>query len=374
MPFWKQRRLNLFEKESDIDKDKARIQFWKRNRDSAMASTRGKTSKKEEEETDSSLVSLTKAIEALSKQVISVDRNVVALSADVKTNSQDIKANSRELKINSQEIKACKLELESTKQEIKSYKEELNKKFDEWKEESSARFNQIEETVNKNSKDICELQDLSAEIIKDVDTLNTWTIAADDKLQVLEAQGKNRNLRFRKIPEQFGLTNLKSEFVKEIEKFIVPDQPVLIENIFRVNSRLARERNWDRDIFVTFDSKIIRDQILARQRSTPLTIQGKKILIFQDLPRDTLRRRGEFNFLRNILLQKNIRYRWKVPFALEVIFAGGNQIIKTIDEARALAHQLSTQPNPATVPPAPLQTPTSANQPGPAAPSGSPKT
>ena len=359
MSFWKQRRLNLLEQETDIDKDKARIQFWKRNRDSAMAATRGRTTKKEEEETDSSLASLTKAIETLSKQVASVDRNVVA-------NSQDIKVNSRELKINSQEIKACKLELESTKQEIKSYKEELNKKFDEWKEESSARFNQIEVTVNKNSKDICELQDLSAEIIKDVDTLNTWTIAADDKLQVLEAQGKNRNLRFRKIPEQFGLTDLKSEFVKEIEKFIVPDQPVLIENIFRVNSRLAREKNWDRDIFVTFDSKIIRDQILARQRSTPLTIQGKKILIFQDLPRDTLRRRGEFNFLRNILLQRNIRFRWKVPFALEVIFPGGNQIIKTIDEAQALAQQLSAQPKPATVPPAPLETPAPTDQPGPA--------
>ena len=55
MSFWKQRRLNLFEQEIDIDKDKARIQSWKRNRDSAMAATRGKISKKEEEETESGL-------------------------------------------------------------------------------------------------------------------------------------------------------------------------------------------------------------------------------------------------------------------------------------------------------------------------------
>ena len=45
--------------------------------------------------------------------------------------------------------------------------------------------------------------------------------------------------------------------------------------------------------------------------------------------------------------------------------SGGNEIVKTIDEAQALVLQLSTQPKPATVPPALPEKPTSVDQPGP---------
>ena len=172
-----------------------------------------------------------------------------------------------------------------------------------------------------------------------------------EKIELLETQGKICNLRFRGVPEEFGKTDLKKDFTEVIEEFIQSKQPVTIEKIYWVNSREASRRKLNRDIFVAFDSKAVRDEIWRKQRANSLQIQDQRIAIFQNLPRTTLARRAEFDFLRCILIQRGIRYYWKIPFALEVFLTQGKQTIKMIEE---LADQLASQPTPKPTLPPPL--------------------
>ena len=326
MSYWKQRQVKSPEEKTVRE----RFQFWKHHRESAMTTTRTKTKKDEEEAEAVSLVSITKAIENLSKQMQSMNQGLT------------------------QEIKACKVEIKTNSKEIKACKEELNKKLDDWKEESDVRFTRLEEDMSKNITEISEIQSLSTEIVKEVETLQTWSIAADEKIELLETQGKIRNLRFRGVPEDFGKSDLKKEFTEAIEEFIQPKQPVIIEKIYRVNSREASRRKLSRDIFVAFESKTVRDEIWRKQRANSLQIKDQSIAIFQDLPRTTLTRRAEFDFLRRVLIQRGIRYYWKIPFALEVILTQGKQTIRTIEEAKELADQLASQPVPKPTLPPPL--------------------
>ena len=156
----------------------------------------------------------------------------------------------------------------------------------------------------------------------------------------MEVRGRIRNLRFRGIPESFGKSNLKQEFEKELQAFLQIEDPISFEKIYRVNSRATPNRAFPRELFVSFDNRNTREAILTKQRSDTLIIHEQEIQIFQDLPRETLRKRAELLFLRKILRNKNIRYYWKVPFALEVVLPTGRRFIKTIAQAHALARHL----------------------------------
>lgn len=61
-----------------------------------------------------------------------------------------------------------------------------------------------------------------------------------------------------------------------------------------------------------------RDFILNKQRESLLKVLGTEVQIVQDLPTTLLRKRKDSDFLRQTLQKKNMKYRWRIPFTLEV--------------------------------------------------------
>ena len=171
--------------------------------------------------------------------------------------------------------------------------------------------------------------------------LGARTKTSEEKIELLEVQIRNKNLLLRGVSEKFGQSNLREEFEAECQKFMETEYLIDIEKIFRLNSKVAKKRNLPRDILVSFNSKSTRDEILNKHRESPWNIDGKDIIIFQDLPRETLRRRGDFYFHKQILYHKQIRFFWKIPFALEILLSSGRKVIKTLTEARELADYLT---------------------------------
>ena len=265
------------------------------------------------------------------------------------------------------DISAVKAEVKANNQEIKTIKTDITKNFDDFKEEISGKFDQLKLKTEDNEKEIQQNKTQTQELSREVETLQQWSHLADEKFELLEVQARIGNLRFRGIPETFGKSNLKQDFEKELQEFLQTEDPITFGKIFCVNTRAAFNRAFPREVFVTFDSKNIREAILLKQRSDTLVIHEQEIQIFQDLPRETLRRRAELHFLRRILLKKQIRYFWKIPFALEVVLSTGRHIIKTIAQAHALARQLESDYQGDSLPPAPTpsEAPPPPDQPAP---------
>ena len=225
-----------------------------------------------------------------------------------------------------------KTELKSLKTESKNTKKELNRKFDDFQEELSNKIDEIKMATETNTKDIKENKEQIAEVTKGVAELESTAHTSEDKIEILETQIRNKNLRLRGISENFGKDNLRTEFEEVIQKILETEDSIDIDKIFRINSKIAKKKGFSRDIFVSFYSKAIRDEIFRKHRDSPLNIEEKDVIILQDLPRDTLRKRREFHFLKQILISKEIRYFWKIPFALEIRLDSGKRVIRTVAE------------------------------------------
>ncbi|XP_060112426.1 uncharacterized protein LOC132584539 [Heteronotia binoei] len=171
-----------------------------------------------------------------------------------------------------------------------------------------------------------------------------WIEKAEQTVEILETQHRSNNLRFRGISEDFGRQNLEEKFRELLQDYLkIQGNCLDFDQIFRVNSKSAFMNQLPRDIFVRFSHKKTRDAILRKQRDLAFKVAEKEIKIFQDLPPSVLRKRKDFDFLTQILQEKEIRYQWKIPFAIEVDLPRGRKVIKTEEQAKLLVEELQAE-------------------------------
>lgn len=60
----------------------------------------------------------------------------------------------------------------------------------------------------------------------------------------------------------------------------------------------------------------MRDQILAKHYQNPLEVQGKRITIMKELPKEVVQKRRDYKKLTDKLRPEDIRYRWEIPESL----------------------------------------------------------
>ncbi|XP_077187429.1 uncharacterized protein LOC143834486 [Paroedura picta] len=230
--------------------------------------------------------------------------------------------------------------LSALTEEILRAKDDLTKEIATLRKEEAELMNNIADLEKRVADNTRGIEKVHIEATKAAKEMKETKERLEGRLEVLEVQGRSRNIRLRGISENFGQKDLEQEFKESIRKYLQIEE-VRIENIFRVNSREATRRKQPRDILVCFDSMKIRDAVLHKNRDEPYTVQEQEVKVFQDLPADLLRKRADFHFLRQKLIQREIRYFWRVPFALEVLLPAGRRVIKTVEEAQKLADQLS---------------------------------
>ncbi|XP_077189895.1 uncharacterized protein LOC143835699 [Paroedura picta] len=221
--------------------------------------------------------------------------------------------------------------------EILEAVKKVEKEVQDIKKELSDRIDGLEKVVDKN---INQLATHQTRIQCVEDNQQERERVAEDKFEVLEVESKARNIKIKGMPEEFGKTDLRKEITESLEDYL-EEEEIRIDKVYRVYSKAAARKKQPRDILVSFDSKVIRNNLLQKLRETPLKLADQEIQIFQDLPADTLRKRAQFHFLRQILIAKEIRYFWRIPFALEVILPPGRKTIRMLQQAQELADNLS---------------------------------
>ena len=105
----------------------------------------------------------------------------------------------------------------------------MNKKLDDFQEDISSKLDEIKEATDGNTKDIKENKEQIATISKNVEKLETRTCTSEDKIELLESQIRNKNLRLRGISEDFGKVNLRQDFEEVIKEFLETEDSIDIE-------------------------------------------------------------------------------------------------------------------------------------------------
>ncbi|XP_077173797.1 uncharacterized protein LOC143827787 [Paroedura picta] len=285
--------------------------FWRRKKDMSTAAKAKKIKEKEKE------------LERLKRQ----QQDQEELEESSEEESLDMEKIARLLEKHSKEIKAY------TDEALKKQSKELSKEIQDIKKELTDSIDGIKTLVEGNTK---QLKEHNVKIEK----LEGWRVGADDKFEILQTEVRSRNVKIRGAPESFGKEDLKKELTEAIASYL-EEEEVKIEKAYRVNSRAAKRNNQPRDILVGFESKSAKNALQGKHREDPFTLEDQEVKIFQDLPPEILQKRAQFHFLRQILIGQNIRYFWKIPFALEVILPTGRRIIKTLQQAQELADTLA---------------------------------
>lgn len=109
-----------------------------------------------------------------------------------------------------------------------------------------------------------------------------------DNMALLEMRQKQLNLKFRGIPEEAN-QNIRAKIIRELSIWIYlkeEDIGFTIGNAFRikVKSAKAKVKKLPGDVLVMFNLMDMRNEILRLNYNRNLCIEGKKIIIFKEIP------------------------------------------------------------------------------------------
>lgn len=213
---------------------------------------------------------------------------------------------------------------------IENQNETVLKRMAEMETRVNDKISKIQMDMKKYNDKLEKVEQKTLNLEEEVKIEN---MKLQDQLIVLEYKILENSIRFRGIPEsekdvREEMTDIISELIE-----IPPDEVDRdCEAIYRVNSDFARQKSLPRDIIVKVTSHKLRDLIFSRYYQDNLEIEGKKIRIWRELPKDMIRRRKEFKQLIDKLKQENIRFRWEIPRGLSFMYNNKKIWIKTEEQ------------------------------------------
>ncbi|XP_042303174.1 trichohyalin-like [Sceloporus undulatus] len=136
-----------------------------------------------------------------------------------------------------------------------------------------------------------------------------------DERAVWEQKLREKYVKIRGLPEEKD-EKLEEVLIPEIAKFLEKD-PIFfddeVDNIYRVNSQVAKQKGLPRDVAVSFVRKRTRDLFLSKHNETSFMYKNLELKILKDIPGRILRKRREYNGLTTFLRKEGLPYRWEAP-------------------------------------------------------------
>ncbi|XP_042299853.1 uncharacterized protein LOC121917795 [Sceloporus undulatus] len=200
--------------------------------------------------------------------------------------------------------KDLKSELRDFRQTLESVTKEL-KQVNIRVQKLEEKANSMEDIVKKVKSD----QELEKERLLD--------------MRALEEQKARQNcLKLRGVKENKG-ENLYDLLIPILADYMnIPVQEVSwsINKIYRINSKIAKEKSLPRDIVIYFLRQNVKDHLLQTSYQDKLIIEECEIRIFKDVPKRILQRREGYKFLTTQLNRHNILYKWEKLEGISVYF------------------------------------------------------
>ncbi|XP_048363122.1 uncharacterized protein LOC125438713 [Sphaerodactylus townsendi] len=223
----------------------------------------------------------------------------------------------------------------NSQNEIKDQLGMLRQEMTDIKKEMT-QFKKIDDTLNQIKRALKDNTEHTNEVEDKLETLKERFEIQLDNSAMLEYRQKETYLRIRGFPEvdRENLEERMNPILSMIWKIDERDVNREVDRMYRVNSKIAKDRKLPRDIVINFTRKLLRDQILHYHSANKLQVDGKDLIILKEIPVSIRRKRKDYEGLVDILRLNEINFRWNIPEGLFFQYNGKNYNITTVSKAQ----------------------------------------
>lgn len=208
-----------------------------------------------------------------------------------------------------EDIQALKRDMNAMRKEIKQ----------EIRQEIRAELKDIKETLGKATEDIRQMESKVEKIEGKTDKVNKRISEIEKKYErdlderaLQDLKQRENCIKIRGLREKED-ENLYEYLVPRLAEYVGAEQEQFqweISKLFRINSKIARQKKLPRDVVIYFTRKKIRDEIIQLNYEQSLEVEGKELIIYKDIPLRILKKRNEYRPLITLLRNNDIIYRW----------------------------------------------------------------
>lgn len=164
------------------------------------------------------------------------------------------------------------------------------------------------------------------------------------RLEDEENRSRRSNLRLRGIPET--IDDLQS-FTTALFQELAPSIPIERLEFDRIHRALTRRQTDGppRDIIIKLHFFRTKEQLLAAARNNnTLQFQSHTYQLFADLAPLTIAKRRAMKPQLQVLIQHQLKYTWRFPFALQFSYQGQQHTCTTPESLQRLLESLHLSP------------------------------
>lgn len=215
---------------------------------------------------------------------------------------------------------------QNMKKEIKTLRADIKQDFRSELSEIRESLEDLTKDMNNAKQRLSNLEEKTDNIVEEVikmkDKDKQEAERRLDEKAIEDYKLRENCLKIRGLKEEKG-ENLYERLIPILAEYTemqVQDLHWEINKMFRLNSAIAKEKDWPRDIVIYFLRKRMRDLILEMSYKKSLIVEEEELKIYKDVPKRILRRRESYKFLTVLLNKHSIKYRWEKLEGLSVFF------------------------------------------------------
>ncbi|XP_042295175.1 uncharacterized protein LOC121915227 [Sceloporus undulatus] len=237
------------------------------------------------------------------------------------------------------------IQMDNLNKDMNNFKVEVKKELHNDLKEIKQTMGKISAEISTIKEKINNLEDKHTDMQGELEEIKVRQDCYEDDQLIWETRARERCIKIRGLPEQDG-EDLYLRLVPILAKFLHKEEQsclLEIDRMFRLNSKIAKQKKIPRDIVIYFLRKEMKDRILKLHNEKPLEVDEKTLQIFKDVPAKVLKRRKEYKFLTTELRQNDINYRWLLPEGITFWYKKKKIQLRTIQQARFFWNQFTKE-------------------------------
>ncbi|XP_042326819.1 uncharacterized protein LOC121932302 [Sceloporus undulatus] len=238
--------------------------------------------------------------------------------------------------------KNFKLEI---REEQKALRGEIREDMISQTETLSRKIDLINKDISEIKKEVKSTVKKTVDLEKKFMKLEKQQTYEEALIQIQEKRHRDKAIKIRGLEESEN-ENLEERLLPPLAKFLDVSLEMLesqTDKIFRVSSKIAKEKGLPRDIVLCFTSTRLKERCIQRNYKENLVIQGSQISIFKDLSLQTIKQRQQYKPLTALLQKKNINYRWSNPEGITCWFNNKRIRVNSLEKAKEFQKNLLLQ-------------------------------
>lgn len=179
---------------------------------------------------------------------------------------------------------------------------------------ATSRLEEVEEITERHDAAITATQH----------SLNTHSMQLKDiqrNIEDLDNRGRRHNIRIKGLLETVDPNHLTQAITTIFNDLLgrPPDIPIDLERLHRALRSRGRDTDPPRDVIGCLVNFKLKEEIIHQARLRGCILyRGTEIKLYHDLSQMTLQKHKILRPLLDIFRERNIPYRWKFPFCLQV--------------------------------------------------------